>query len=99
MKVLVVKTSSLGDVIHTLPALSDAVHVMPGIRFDWVVEEAYAEIPAWHPAVARVIPVALRRWRKLNMIAVMSGEWRRFERQLRAETYAKIIDAQGLIKS
>jgi len=99
MKILVVKTSSLGDVIHTLPALSDAVHAMPEIRFDWVVEEAYAEIPAWHPAVARVIPVALRRWRKRPMTAVMSGEWRRFQRQLRVETYDKIIDAQGLIKS
>ena len=99
MKVLVVKTSSLGDVIHTLPALSDAVHAMPEIRFDWVVEEAYAELPAWHPAVARVIPVALRRWRKRPMTAAMSGEWQRFQRQLRAETYDKIIDVQGLIKS
>ena len=64
MRVLVVKMSSLGDVVHTLPALTDAARSLPGISFDWVVEEAFAEIPAWHPAVATVIPVALRRWRK-----------------------------------
>ena len=64
MRVLIIKTSSLGDVIHTLPALTDAAHAIPGIRFDWVVEEGFAEIPSWHPAVDRVIPVAIRRWRK-----------------------------------
>ena len=99
MKILIVKTSSLGDVIHTLPALSDAVRALPEIRFDWVVEEALAEIPAWHPAVERVIPVALRRWRKNPLAALTGGEWRQFLHQLRAESYDKIIDAQGLIKS
>lgn len=64
MRVLLIKTSSLGDVIHTLPALTDAAAAIPGIQFDWVVEEGFAEIPAWHPAVAEVIPVAIRRWRK-----------------------------------
>ena len=52
MRVLLIKTSSLGDVIHTLPALTDAARAIPGIQFDWVVEEGFAEIPAWHPAVA-----------------------------------------------
>ena len=63
-KVLLVKTSSLGDVIHTLPAITDATRAIPGITFDWVVEESFAEIPSWHPAVDKVIPVAIRRWRK-----------------------------------
>lgn len=99
MKVLIVKTSSLGDVLHTLPAVTDAMLALPGIRFDWVVEEAYAEIPAWHPAVARVIPVALRRWRRQPLRAIRSGEWGRFRNGLRAERYDKIIDAQGLLKS
>ena len=63
MRVLLVKMSSLGDVVHTLPALTDAAAAVPGIRFDWVVEEAFAEIPAWHSAVDKVIPIALRRWR------------------------------------
>lgn len=99
MKVLIVKTSSLGDVLHTLPAVTDAMHALPGIRFDWVVEEAFAEIPAWHPAVEKIIPVAVRRWRKRPVHAVVSGEFSAFWRDLRAHDYDFIIDAQGLIKS
>jgi len=99
MRVLLIKTSSLGDVLHTLPALSDAAEAMPGIRFDWVVEEAFAEIPEWHPVVDRVIQVAIRRWRKSPLKAVLSGEWLAFRRQLRAREYDLVLDAQGLIKS
>lgn len=96
---LIVKTSSLGDVVHTLPALTDAMRALPGIRFDWVVEEAFAEIPSWHPAVDRVIPVAIRRWRKQLWQTVRSGEWTRFKTALRATRYDLVIDAQGLLKS
>lgn len=99
MKVLVVKTSSLGDVIHTLPALTDAMQAVPGIRFDWAVEEAFAEIPSWHPAVDRVIPLALRRWRKSPLKALRIGQWSAYRAALRAEHYDAIIDAQGLMKS
>ena len=99
MRVLVVKTSSLGDVIHTLPALTDAAAAIPGIRFDWVVEEGFTEIPAWHPAVDRVIPVAVRRWRKAPVRALISGEWRAFRRQIEQGRYDATIDAQGLLKS
>lgn len=99
MRVLVVKTSSMGDVIHTLPALTDAVTALPGISFDWVVEEAFAEIPAWHPAVKRVIPVAIRRWRKTPLATARSVEWRDFKGQLRKSNYDLVIDAQGLVKS
>ncbi len=99
MKVLLVKTSSLGDVVHTLPALTDAQRAIPGIRFDWVVEEGFAEIPAWHPAVAQVIPVAIRRWRKHPLQTLRSGEWRRFKARLREGQYDLVIDAQGLLKS
>jgi len=66
MRVLVVKTSSMGDIIHTLPAITDAAMAIPGIRFDWLTEEKFAEIPLWHPAVDKVIPVAWRRWRRLS---------------------------------
>lgn len=55
MRVLIVKTSSMGDVLHTLPALTDAAQAIPGIRFDWVVEEGFAQIPSWHESVERVI--------------------------------------------
>lgn len=99
MKVLIVKTSSLGDVIHTLPALTDAAAAIPGIRFDWVVEEAFAEIPAWHPAVDKVIPVAIRRWRKSLLKTWKNGEWKQFKQSLTATKYDAIIDAQGLVKS
>lgn len=98
-RVLVVKTSSLGDVIHTLPALTDASQQLPGVQFDWLVEESLAEIPAWHPAINEVIPVALRRWRGNPLNAWRSGEWSEFKTRLRRYDYDCIIDAQGLIKS
>lgn len=99
MKALVVKLSSLGDVVHTLPALTDAQRALPGIRFDWVVEEALAEIPQWHPAVDRVIPIALRRGRRKPLHYLRSAEWRQTRRALAAEAYDVVIDAQGLLKS
>ncbi|MBF8658015.1 lipopolysaccharide heptosyltransferase I [Pseudomonas putida] len=99
MRVLIIKTSSLGDVIHTLPALTDAAHAIPGIRFDWAVEEGFAEIPSWHPAVDQVIPVAIRRWRKHLWQTVRSGEWKAFKQRLRERQYDLVIDAQGLVKS
>lgn len=99
MRVLVVKTSSMGDVIHTLPALTDAAAAIPGIVFDWVVEEAFVEIPGWHPAVDRVIPIALRRWRGKPLQSLRGIEWKQFKVQLRKYPYDLVIDAQGLLKS
>ncbi|MEY4640983.1 MAG: lipopolysaccharide heptosyltransferase [Pseudomonadota bacterium] len=99
MRVLIVKVSSLGDVIHTLPAVTDAYRAKRGLRFDWVVEEGYAEIPRWHPAVDKVIPVAFRRWRKNLFRTWRSGEFTAFKRNLQEHHYDLVIDAQGLIKS
>lgn len=99
MKVLVVKMSSMGDIIHTLPALTDATNKIPDISFDWVVEEAFSEIPAWHSKVQRVIPIALRRWRKHPLQMLSSGQWQSFYRAVRQQEYDVIIDAQGLCKS
>lgn len=99
MHLLIVKTSSLGDVIHTLPALTDALSYDPTLTCDWVVEEAFAEVPSWHPAVMRVLPVALRRWRKHPLQIWKNGEWQAFKNALQTTDYDKIIDAQGLIKS
>jgi heptosyltransferase-1 len=99
VRVLIVKMSSLGDVIHTLPAVSDATRAVPGIQFDWVVEEAFAEIPEWHPAVDKVIPIALRRWRKNPFRDFRGAEWRQFRQTLKSGHYDAVIDAQGLIKS
>ena len=99
MRVLIVKTSSMGDVLHTLPALTDAMQAIAGIRFDWVVEEGFAQIPSWHEAVDRVIPVALRRWRKAWFSDPVKVERRAFRETLRAVHYDAVIDAQGLVKS
>ncbi len=99
MHVLIVKTSSLGDVIHTLPAITDAAKAIPGIQFDWVVEESFSEIPSWHPSVDRIIPVAIRRWRKSIIKTWRSGEWAEFRNSLKAGKYDLVIDAQGLLKS
>lgn len=99
MRVLIVKTSSMGDVLHTLPALTDAQQVMPDIQFDWVVEEGFAQIPSWHAAVDRVIPVAIRRWRKAWFSAPIKAERKAFRDAVRLQQYDAIIDAQGLVKS
>jgi heptosyltransferase-1 len=99
MKVLIIKTSSMGDLIHLLPALTDAGKALPRVHFDWVAEEAFVEIPSWHPLVDRVIPVALRRWSRRPWSIGMNDEWRKFYRELRSEKYDYVIDAQGLVKS
>ncbi|WP_421507795.1 lipopolysaccharide heptosyltransferase RfaC [Erwinia rhapontici] len=99
MRVLIIKTSSMGDVLHALPALTDAMRAIPEIRFDWVVEEGFAQIPSWHPAVDRVLPVAIRRWRKHWFGSQAREERVVFKRALQSREYDAIIDAQGLIKS
>ena len=99
MRVLLIKTSSMGDVIHTLPALTDALAAIPDLQVDWVVEEAFADLARRHPAVHQVFPCALRRWRKHPFKARRSGEWATFKSAVQASKYDAVIDAQGLIKS
>jgi heptosyltransferase-1 len=99
MRVLLIKTSSMGDLIHTLPALTDAGSAIPGIKFDWLVEEGFTDIPAWHPLVERVIPVALRRWRKQLFSKRTRVELAALKQQLAERQYDVILDAQGLVKS
>lgn len=99
MKVCLVKTSSIGDMLHTLPALTDAQQAIPNIQIDWVAEENFVEIPSWHKSVNRVIPIALRRWRKTPFSAQVRQEWQKYREQLQLEQYDAVIDAQGLFKS
>ncbi len=99
MRVLLIKTSSMGDVIHTLPALTDALSAIPDLQVDWVVEEGFADLARRHPAVHQVFPCALRRWRKHPFKARRSGEWATFKSAVQASKYDAVIDAQGLIKS
>ncbi|HGN1707500.1 TPA: lipopolysaccharide heptosyltransferase RfaC [Providencia rettgeri] len=99
MRVLLVKTSSMGDVLHSLPALTDAQQAISNIQFDWVVEEGFSQIPTWHSAVNQVIPVAIRRWRKNWFSAPIRAERAAFRTKLQATQYDAVIDAQGLLKS
>jgi heptosyltransferase-1 len=98
-RILFVKTSSLGDVVHNCPAVTDVARHLPGAGIDWVVEESFAEAAALHPAVRRVIPVAIRRWRGGLGRAATWSELAAFGRALRAESYDHVIDSQGLVKS
>lgn len=98
-RILLVKTSSLGDVLHNLPVVSDIVRVYPQARIDWVAENSFAALPRLHPAVRNVIPVAVRSWRKKLL---QSGTWHEiatFRRTLHHESYDIAIDTQGLLKS
>jgi lipopolysaccharide heptosyltransferase I len=99
MRILLVKTSSLGDVIHNLPVVSDLARRHPGAIIDWVVEETFADIPRLHPAVRRIIPVAMRRWRRKLWSPTTWRQWREFRDQLQQEAYDLVLDSQGLIKS
>jgi heptosyltransferase-1 len=98
-RILFVKTSSLGDVIHHCPAVSDAARAIPGAEIDWMVEEAFAAIPALHAHVRRVIPVAVRRWRGALWHPSVWSEIGSLRRALAAESYDVVVDTQGLVKS
>ena len=98
-KVLLVKTSSLGDLIHNLPVLDDLRSAVPGIEIDWVVEELFRSVPLLHPGLAAAIPVAIRRWRSTLWQRETRSEIAAFLRHLRAQYYDAVIDTQGLLKS
>jgi len=98
-RVLLVKTSSLGDVVHSLPVVSDLVAMQPALTIDWVIEEAFSAIPRLHPRVSRVLPVAVRRWRRAPWRSDVRAEVCRFLHDLRSVSYDAIIDTQGLLKS
>lgn len=99
-EILFIKTSSLGDVIHHMPALTEARARRPSDRFAWVVEEAFAPLVRLHPAVDTVIPVAVRRWLWLPLLAPWTWcEIAGFRHALRQRAYDAVVDTQGLIKS
>src|SRR5437016_13414573 len=97
--ILFIKTSSLGDVIHHLPALTEARRRLPAARFTWLVEEAFAPLVRLHPAVSDVFPVASRRWRRG---LYRPATWRDIaakSRAIRAHCYDEIVDTQGLFRT
>ncbi|BBJ00664.1 ADP-heptose--LPS heptosyltransferase [Ferrigenium kumadai] len=95
--IVLIKTSSLGDVLHNLPVVTDIRKHLPDARIDWVVEESFAALPALHPGVGHVIPVAMRRWRKSWWRS--RSEIQAFCRKLQTRPYDLALDTQGLLKS
>jgi heptosyltransferase-1 len=98
-RILIVKTSSMGDVVHALPLASDLARRFPGVSIDWLVEEAFAAIPRLHRNVDRVITVAVRRWRRSPGSLQTWREIHAAKAHLRAAHYGAILDCQGLLKS
>jgi heptosyltransferase-1 len=99
LNILVVKLSSLGDVVHTMPAVQDLHRALPQARIDWVVERAFAPLVRQVDGVERVIEVDLRRWRKSPFAVETRRAWRAFRTELAARGYDAVIDLQGLTKS
>ena len=99
MRVLIVKMSSMGDLVHALPMVTGIARAFPRAAIDWVVEESFADIPALHPAVQRVIPIALRRWRRQPWRRDYRQQMAHFLASLREHPYDLVLDCQGLLKS
>jgi heptosyltransferase-1 len=99
MRVLIVKLSSLGDVVHAMPVVHDILAAHPGARIDWVVEPAFAPLVRRVEGIGEVIECALRRWRRAWWTAAVRAEWRAFRARLQREAYDAVIDLQGLTKS
>jgi heptosyltransferase I len=89
----------MGDVVHTMPAISDIAKHRPDVRIDWMVESAFASLPAMHPAVNTVVPISWRKWRKTLMKEQTRTTISRFRRDLRSQPYDLVLDMQGLLKS
>ncbi|HTQ74685.1 MAG TPA: lipopolysaccharide heptosyltransferase I [Burkholderiales bacterium] len=98
-RVLLIKLTSLGDLIHALPALSDAQNARPGIEFDWVVDENFQEIATWHPAVKNVITTNHREWRGAMTSAETHGSISKTIGQMRSRQYDLVVDGQGNFKT
>jgi heptosyltransferase-1 len=98
-RILLVKTSSLGDVVHNLPVATDVQAHFPGAQIDWAVEANLAELPALHPAISQVIGVEPRRWRRTLLSRSTWQELRDLRALLQRRAYDVVIDSQGLIKS
>lgn len=99
MRVLIVKLSSLGDVVHALPVVHDLLQAHPDVNIDWVVEPGFAPVLRRVQGVSTVIECALRRWSGAWWTADVRAEWRAFRTQLRSTRFDAVIDLQGLTKS
>lgn len=99
MRILVVKMSSMGDVVHAQPVATDLRRVFPDARLEWVVEKTFAAICKLNPAIDEVIPISWRRWRKSLFSPAVRSEMLAFHQTLTSAPYDLVLDCQGLIKS
>ncbi len=99
MRLLVVKTSSMGDVVHATPVVNDIRRHHPGVEIDWLVEAPFAAIPQMHPGVRRVLPMAWRKWRGQLFNAATWRSMKRLRTDLQGGAYDLVLDLQGLLKS
>ncbi|HVV67571.1 MAG TPA: lipopolysaccharide heptosyltransferase I [Gammaproteobacteria bacterium] len=99
MRALFIKLTSMGDLIHALPALTDASRAIPGLSFDWVIEKSFADVAKWHPAVNKIIPTSHRKWRKNFWQSLKNKEIQTFLSSVREERYDLVIDGQSSLKS
>jgi len=96
-RILLIKLTSLGDLIHALPALTDAMRAHPGLKFDWVIDENFAEVAKWHESVEGIYTTNHRLWRKGLLDAI--GPISRLVQEIRKTRYDLIIDGQGNFKT
>ena len=99
MRLLIVKTSSMGDVVHAMPVVNDIRRHLPQAEIDWLVEAPFAAIPQMHPGINRVLPMAWRKWRGQLYKTTTWQAMGQLRRQLRAGKYDVVLDLQGLLKS
>jgi heptosyltransferase-1 len=99
MRLLIVKTSSMGDVVHALPVVADVLRHDPTASIDWLVEAAYAAIPQLNPGVKRVLPMSWRKWRRALFSGATWQAMRELRTELRRDPYDLVLDLQGLLKS
>ena len=99
MRVLIIKLTSMGDLMHALPALTDATKQIPNVEFDWVVDENFSEVPLWHPKVKSVITTNHRSWKKNIFSTSLINELRSIKSRLNNTNYDAVIDMQNNLKS
>ncbi len=99
MRILIVKLSSLGDVVHAMPVVHDIRSAFPDAAIDWVVEPAFAPLVRRVEGVRTVLECAMRRWRRAWWTGTARAEWQAFRHRLQQEEYDAVVDLQGLTKS
>ena len=99
MKALIIKLTSMGDLMHALPALTDASNIYPDIQFDWIVDENFSEVPSWHPKVSEIITTNHRTWRKQLLSGSLRRELKELKTKINVGDYDVVIDMQNNLKS